>query len=329
MAAEEFFQLVQSIKQRLSATPVEYGYLEFAKPILKDGLDHLLRASVQRVLAIPAMLFAAGHVKNDIPSVLNNYASQKKLDIKYGRELGIDSQMLAAAGARIQEVLDSSSFVPLSQTLLVVVGRGSSDPDANSNVNKITRMLVEAFGFGWGETVFSGVTFPMVEPGLRHVVKLGFQRIIVFPYFLFSGVLVSRIRNYTNIVANDYPDIEFLSTKYLGNHPFVVDTFVDRINELLVGEVSMNCSLCKYRSNIIGFEKEVGLFQESHHHHVEGLTELCSLCESECTGECQENVTNTIGIDNDHVHDHTHFPYPHSEHPLGPSTLKNQSKHEI
>ena len=46
--------------------------------------------------------------------------------------------------------------MPLSETLLVVVGRGSSDPDANSNVAKVTRMLVEGFGFGWGETVYSG-----------------------------------------------------------------------------------------------------------------------------------------------------------------------------
>ena len=68
--------------------------------------------------------------------------------------------MVAAAGARIQEALDrADSDVPFSETLLVVVGRGSSDPDANSNVAKVTRMLVEGFGFGWGETVYSGVTF--------------------------------------------------------------------------------------------------------------------------------------------------------------------------
>jgi sirohydrochlorin cobaltochelatase len=71
--------------------------------------------------------------------------------------------------------------VPISETLLVVVGRGSSDPDANSNVSKVTRMLVEGLGFGWGETVYSGVTFPLVEPGLRHAVRLGFRRIVVFP----------------------------------------------------------------------------------------------------------------------------------------------------
>ena len=141
------------------------------------------------------------------------------------------SSDLAAAG---------KASVPLAETLLVVVGRGSSDPDANSNVAKVTRMLVEGFGFGWGETVYSGVTFPLVEPGLRHVVRLGFRRIIVFPYFLFSGVLVSRIRQHTALVAADHPELQFVDAEYLGDHPLVVDTFRERVEEVVRGETQMN-----------------------------------------------------------------------------------------
>ena len=129
----------------MSPIPVEHGFLEFAKPILRDGLDRLREQGVERVLAIPAMLFAAGHAKNDIPSVLNTYSAETGLEIDYGRELGVDRLMIAAAGARIQEALDANSEVPLSETMLVVVGRGSSDPDANSNVAKVARMLVEGF----------------------------------------------------------------------------------------------------------------------------------------------------------------------------------------
>ena len=67
----------------------------------------------------------------------------------------------------IADSIEKSNLdVSLNQSLLVVVGRGSSDPDANSNVSKITRILVESFGFGWGETLYSGVTFPLVEPSL-------------------------------------------------------------------------------------------------------------------------------------------------------------------
>ena len=329
LAVEEFAQMVDALRPNLAPMPVEHGYLEFARPILRDGLDALRDKGVTRILAIPAMLFAAGHAKNDIPSVLNTYSAETGLPIDYGRELGVDRLMVAAAGARVRQALEAASDqVPLSETLLVVVGRGSSDPDANSNVAKVTRMLVEGFGFGWGETVYSGVTFPLVEPGLRHVVKLGFRRIIVAPYFLFSGVLVSRIRQHTERVAHDHPEVEFISAEYLGDHPLVVDTFRERVDEVLRGDTAMNCSLCKYRAQVLGFEQDVGRAQESHHHHVEGLAESCTLCERECTGACQpDGIPITPGHSHDHSHgnDHSHHhpPYPHADHPLGPTTLRS------
>ena len=357
-AVGEFAQLAEGLRELLPGVPVEYGYLEFARPILRDGLDSLRAQGVKRVLAVPGMLFAAGHAKNDIPSVLNTYAAETGLRIDYGRELGVDLSMIQAAGARIREALDASESaaasrgeepVPLSDTLLVVVGRGSSDPDANSNVAKVARMLVEGFGFGWGETVYSGVTFPLVEPGLRHAVKLGFRRIVMFPYFLFSGVLVSRIRQHTQLVAADHPELEFVDASYLGDHPLVLNTFLERVQEVVRGETQMNCSLCKYRAQVLGFETEVGAPQQSHHHHVEGLVEACTLCELECTGACQpDGIPIPLGHhsdahahdhahdhdhdhshahdhahDNSHAHDHghTHAPYPHADHPLGPRTL--------
>ena len=346
LAVEEFARLAEGLRPLMGGLPVEHGYLEFAKPILRDSLDRLRDQGVKRVLAVPAMLFAAGHAKNDIPSVLNTYSAETGLTIDYGRELGVDRLMIGAAGARIREALEQSpSDVPLEETLLVVVGRGSSDPDANSNVAKVTRMLVEGFGFGWGETVYSGVTFPLVEPGLRHVVRLGFRRIVVFPYFLFSGVLVSRIRQHTDLVAADHPEVDFVSASYLGDHPLVLDTFVERVQEVLGGETAMNCSLCKYRAQVLGFEDEVGLAQESHHHHVEGLTDGCDLCERECTGACQpdgipiplggghhhgsshdHNHAHEHGHSHDHSHDHGHHPYPHADHPLGPETLRKTAK---
>ena len=329
LAVAEFAQLARGLQAQLPAVPVEYGYLEFARPILRDGLDALRAKGVGQVLAVPAMLFAAGHAKNDIPSVLNTYAAETGLRIDYGRELGIDLNMIQAAGARIREALaQASADVSLHETLLVVVGRGSSDPDANSNVSKVTRMLVEGFGFGWGETVYSGVTFPLVEPGLRHVVRLGYRRVVVFPYFLFSGVLVSRIRQHTERVAADHPEVEFLQASYLADHPLVLGTFVERVAEVVRGDTQMNCSLCKYRAQVLGFEREVGAPQHSHHHHVEGLTDGCDLCERECTGACQPDGVPLPAAghlhENGHHHQnsHHHAPYPHADHPLGPGTLR-------
>ena len=309
-AVAEFEKLALGIRRRSKGIPVEYGFLEFATPVIKDGLAALVNQGVTDVLAVPGMLFAAGHAKNDIPSVLNTWSAENDaIDIRYGRELAIDPKMLKAAADRIQEALDSAvDDVPLEETMLVVIGRGASDPDANSNVAKVMRMLWEGFGFGWGETAYSGVTFPLIEPGLEHAVKLGYRRIVVFPYFLFTGVLMRRIYDYTDVVAERHPDIEFIKAPYLNDHPMVIETFMERIDEIQRGENNMNCQLCKYREQVLGFEMEVGLAQESHHHHVEGIG----------TGE---------GHSHDHGdgHDHHHHPYPHADHPLGPKKMRERS----
>jgi sirohydrochlorin cobaltochelatase len=335
LAIEEFAKVAEGLRASMPEYPVEYGYLEFANPVINVGLDKLRERGVTRILAVPGMLFAAGHAKNDIPSVLNTYAAQHDgLTIDYGKELGIDAKMMRAAGARIQQVIDAAETdVPLHDTMLVVVGRGASDPDANSNVSKVTRMLWEGFGFGWAETCYSGVTFPLVDPGLRQAAKLGFKRIIVFPYFLFTGVLVNRIYQHMELVAADHPEIEFLKAPYLNNHPMVMETFKERVEQILTGDNLMNCGLCKYRAQVLGFEAEIGLPQESHHHHVEGVGAGCNLCDGECTGACQEQPHNHgHGHDHHHHHDHNHshghdhghhhHPYPHAHHPLGPKSMK-------
>jgi sirohydrochlorin cobaltochelatase len=203
----------------------------------------------------------------------------------------------------------------------MVVGRGASDPDANSNVAKVTRMLWEGLGLGWAETAYSGVTFPLVEPGLEHATRLGYKRIVVFPYFLFTGILVQRIYHYTDIVAAKYPEIEFIKASYLNDHPLVLDTFAERVEEIRNGENNMNCQLCKYREQFLGFENEVGLRQESHHHHVEGV----GTGTDESSNAVEDAHSHVHEHSHDHNHNHGHHPYPHADHPLGPVTLEEKS----
>lgn len=305
-AVAEFAQLTTGLARLLPRHPLAYGYLEFAHPVIPAGLDRLRSAGVAQVVAVPGMLFAAGHVKNDIPALLNRYSATTGLPITYGRELGMDARMVRAAAARITTALPpeargEAGITTGQDTLLVVVGRGSRDPDANGNVAKITRMLVEGLGLGWGETCYAGVTFPQVEDCLRRAVGLGYRRIVVFPYFLFSGVLVSRIHRAVDRVAADHPQLDIRKAPYLSDHPLVLDTFRARAQEALEGDNAMNCALCKYRTQVLGFENEHGAPQQSHHHHHEGLGESCTLCSGDCTGACEEDVKAKA-----HYHIHRH-----------------------
>ena len=150
-AVDEFAVVAERLRDTFPDWPVEYGYLEFANPVIRDGLDSLREQGCDHILAVPGMLFAAMHAKNDIPTVLNTYAAKHDIKVQYGRELGVDPKMIAAAADRVQAAIDTANAreeIPLHDTCLVVIGRGASDPDANSNVSKITRLLWEGFGFG-------------------------------------------------------------------------------------------------------------------------------------------------------------------------------------
>jgi sirohydrochlorin cobaltochelatase len=177
------------------------------------------------------------------------------------------------------------------------------------------------------------------------VAKLGYRRVVVFPWFLFSGILIDRIYGFTDRVAAAHPGIDWVKAGYLGDHPKVLETFAERATEL-VGEVPPpNCAMCKYRTQVLGFEAEVGAVQESHHHHVEGQGASapganvadCPLCDSFCTGECRLAPRPAAADGGDraghreddmqsaHGHHHHHAPYPHADHPLGPESARRRA----
>ena len=355
-AVDEFAVVAERLRARFPDWPVEYGYLEFANPVIRDGLDSLRKQGCDQILAVPGMLFAAMHSKNDIPTVLNTYAANHGIEVRYGRELGVDPKMIAAAADRVRNAVDAANAehgeVPLHQTCLVVIGRGASDPDANSNVSKITRMLWEGFGFGWAETGYSGVTFPLVEPCLEKAALLGFKRIIVFPYFLFTGILIDRIYGFTDQVAASHPDIQFVKAGYLNDHAKVIETFAARVTEQLGENPPPNCGicpfreqmlatgdgghrhvsiaeraaahpamaavppptcvLCKYRTEVLGFEAEVGAVQESHHHHVEGQGASAPGSNVADCTLCDSFCTGACRLVAAHSHHHHH--HHHGDH---------------
>lgn len=309
-AIDEFVRVAERLRRRLTGQKFAYGFLEFATPRIEDGLNQLVARGCSKIKALPGMLFAAGHVKNDVPSVLRQYGEKHRIDIRFGRELGIDYRLLQASTAQIKRVLGDCDR---HQTMLVVVGRGSSDPDANSNISKVTRMLWEGLGLGWAEVAYSGVTFPSVSAVLQKAAKMGFANVVVFPYFLFTGILIDRVYRQTDEAQKKYPKLNFIKADYIGLTPQVEEVFLARLAEIEEGNGNMNCQLCKYRSRLPGFEDEQGLAQRAHHTHVEGIGVGNPTAADHHSADHQADQANG----GDH-----HHPYPHADHPLGPAKTK-------
>lgn len=332
-AEREFGRVAEGLKKRFPDMPVEYGFLEFSAPNIHMGLNSLLEQGVEDIYAVPGMLFAATHAKNDIPSVLTTYAEKNEgVNVHYGKELGLHPAMIEAFQARIYESLGLDPDNPpenLYDTMLVVVGRGTSDTEANAEAAKLTRIVNENMGFGWADTVYSGVTYPSVGVGLERLMKLGFKKIVVAPYFLFTGRLIKRIFGYVDKVAEENQAIEFIKTPYLNDHDKVIDAFEIRVREILDDLPQGDETLMEsFQRRLAAGEVDV------HHHHAEfnpdsehGHSHDHSHDHSH--GHHHHDHDHSHGHGHSHSHDHghshehghSHGVYKHIGHPLGPRTM--------
>jgi sirohydrochlorin ferrochelatase len=265
----EFWALAEAW-QRLRPDRLQAaGFLEFARPTIGEAIDDLVGRGARRITVVPAMLMAAGHVKNDIPSEIHEGQDrQPGVTFAMARALDIHPALLELCQVRYREA--TANLVPIApaRTMLLLVGRGTSDPDANANIARVARFLWEALGLGWASIAYSGLAEPGVDEALIVCRRMGFERIVVQPYLLLDGVLVKRIHETVARHATQEKAAEIVATAHLGVHPLVLRGFEDRAHEANHGEPHMNCGLCKYRVRLTGREGEVGLPQVGHHHHV-------------------------------------------------------------
>ncbi len=312
IAEQEFSLLASGLRSRYPGLKIEYGFLEYSAPNIHMALDSLLEQGVEKIYAVPGMLFLATHAKNDIPSVLTTYQeSHAGLEIEYGNELGLHHEMIEAFQTRILEALGYDGAPPagsLYDTMLVVVGRGTSVAEANAEAAKLTRIVCENLGFGWSETVYSGVTFPSVGRGLEMALKLGFKKIVVAPYFLFGGRLIDRIYAYVDKVSAANPDVEFAKANYLRDQPHVINTFIARIEET-VSAVGKTGLMQDFQARLERGEVDV------HHHHAEFQPDAAD----------EPDHDHPHGHEHSHDHGHHHAPYRHIGHPHGPRTMINEN----
>lgn len=268
----EFQHLADQLQQALPDRTCLAGFLELVDPSVPEALEHLRRQGFRRITALPALLMAAGHIKNDLPVLFKAFQDEHpEVQLSFGADLGVHPNLLQVARERIESVeAELGIDYQRKETLLLVIGRGSSDPDANSNISKITRILWEGMGFGWAETAYTAVAAPLMADALERTHHLDFKRVVVFPYLLFTGRLVEQVRATVADYQNRHPDVRAVVAPYLNAHPLVVATFLERLAEAEAGHAYMNCQFCPYRAPIVGREDWQGAPQTGHQHDHDG-----------------------------------------------------------
>ena len=260
-------------------TRVAGGFIELSPPPLREAVAALASASAApaNLVAVPLMLSAAGHAKGDIPAALARERTRHPgLRWTYARPLGPHPALIELLAARIAAASGfgpapaspaSASPVPASPApAVLVVGRGSTDPDANADVVKTTRLLWEGRDYPLAETAFVSLARPDVAEGLERCRLLGARQIVVARYFLFPGVLPDRVAACAGEYAAAHPELDIRCASVLGDCDEIAALVYERYHEALSGDIRMNCDMCVYRIAMPGFEHRVGEPQHPHDH---------------------------------------------------------------
>ncbi|OIK26646.1 sirohydrochlorin chelatase [Streptomyces malaysiense] len=262
--AEAFRAFVRELGLRRPDLPVAGGFIELSPPPLGDAVAELVARGVHRFAAVPLMLVSAGHAKGDIPAALAREKERHPgISYAYGRPLGPHPALLNVLERRLDEAIGDQDR---AEVTVLLVGRGSTDPDANAEVFKAARLLWEGRGYAGVETAFVSLAAPDVPSGLDRCAALGARKIVVLPYFLFTGILPERVRRQTEEWAAAHPETAVSSADVIGPEPELLDLVLERYEEAVQGDLRMNCDSCVYRIALPGFEDKVGLPQQPHFH---------------------------------------------------------------
>jgi sirohydrochlorin ferrochelatase/(2Fe-2S) ferredoxin len=237
----------------------ELAFIELARPSLAEGLAALAqRAST--VAVAPLFLFTARHVKNDLPLALEA-ARRASPGVRFvsAQAFGVHPQLVDLAFTRAV----ASGLVEedaRARTAVILLGRGSSDPDANADFCKLTRLFSEGRGFAHVQPAFIGVTRPTLEDALEMAARARPERILVVPYLLFSGILLTKIRDKVQQFGARYPWIRLATAPHLADGALdaILDHVDRRVDEAIQGSAPLPCDTCQYRVPLAGLQENVG-----------------------------------------------------------------------
>ncbi|MGD0677344.1 MAG: CbiX/SirB N-terminal domain-containing protein [Polyangiaceae bacterium] len=256
-ANEEHERVAQAVRTRHPQWRVETAYIELARPLLAEALQ-AAAIGARRVIVAPLLLFAAGHVKNDVPLALAAARGRfPNVSFSAARALGVHPSLVDLAWDRAASVAPDDP-AGRAKTLLLVVGRGASDPDANGDFFKLARLIGERRGLMHMEATFLGIAQPRVETSLELVARLGPERLIALPYVLYAGRLLANLAQELDRFASRHPWIKTALAPHLGADERLLAVVDERVRQVLEGEAPLPCDTCQYRTAMPGLEGQVG-----------------------------------------------------------------------
>jgi precorrin-8X/cobalt-precorrin-8 methylmutase len=127
---------------------------------------------------------------------------------------------------------------------IILIGHGSPKKDAN-NIDLVGKLLHSKIHAGCGDDCVKAAYLQFADPdimgAITECVRGGAERIILHPYFLYSGMHVTKdIPAVIREAEAMYPGVEFIYTEPLGVHEKLVQIVMERIEKSMNGKSSFS-----------------------------------------------------------------------------------------
>jgi sirohydrochlorin cobaltochelatase len=272
---QEIRDFVDQWRARQPGWRIEVCFIEFAPPSLHDGLLAAARDS-RRVLVLPLILNAAGHVKMEIPEAIEHARAHcPQVEFLYAPHLTACDPILAILKRKLRQAMSALDMPDPTTTGVVLLGRGSSDRAANGEMAKMARWLQEEGDHELVELAFTGITWPRLERVVQRQALLGMTQIVVLPYYLYTGTLMQRIARQVEHLRGQYPHIRFAQSTHFGFEKEIFELLEQRVSDLRAGvaDSKLPCDGCRFRE--IAHDMGHGHSHEHTHAHAhEHATEV-------------------------------------------------------
>ncbi|NKI97776.1 sirohydrochlorin chelatase [Rhizobacter sp. SG703] len=216
----------------------ELCFIEFAEIEVEEGLDRAAAGS-QRVIVVPLILNAAGHVNVEIPShIARARLRHAGVRFDYAPHLGVCEPVLAVLRRQLKQCMHALDMPDPTGTGVVLLGRGSSNREANGEMARMARWLFEDGDHELVDLAFTGIAWPRLERVVQRQVQLGMRQVIVLPYYLFTGTLIQRIGRQVEHLRTQYPQVRFASGTHFGFEPEIAQLLAGRVDALMHGALA-------------------------------------------------------------------------------------------
>ncbi len=217
---DEFHKVCDMLRSKGGFDLVQPAFLELSEPDISGGVEMCVAAGAREIVAVPLFFARGGHVKNEIPALLRRAALRHPgLPVRFGEPLGLHDSIAAILRERVAEA------APDGETALLLVGRGSSDPDARQALRETQAVLRR--GHPRVFEAYMDVLRPSLEEGLEKAIASGARRVAVVPCLLFHGTLTRRIEEAAALVRG----VEISIVPPLGPDPRLAEVLLQRARE--------------------------------------------------------------------------------------------------